>query len=234
MKKLSSEELQKIIADHKLWIESGRSEGKRAALHNTNLSGVSLIGVDLDHANLSGSNLTFADLEESSFQGACFSGADLSGASFRSACLQDTLMDGATMTGTYFVSASLRGAGIRSANLTNAKLSYSELINVDLTNSDLTGADLYGAELRNARLEFVTGCDVLSFQYMKHYAYYWNGHVKIGCLCFPLEQWLQSYQDHGRRERYSDKEIKVYGSWLRWLRGVREDLSPTEIEEKLS
>ena len=61
---MNREELDKILAEHKLWL-SHKSGGKRA-----NLSGANLRDANLRGANLRDANLIWADL----------SGADLSGA----------------------------------------------------------------------------------------------------------------------------------------------------------
>ncbi|HEY9886123.1 MAG TPA: pentapeptide repeat-containing protein [Vampirovibrionales bacterium] len=53
-------ELQKILAQHKEWVESRGKEGKEADLSFVNLSGADSIGVDLTEANLRGADLTEA------------------------------------------------------------------------------------------------------------------------------------------------------------------------------
>ena len=65
-------ELKAILDQHRLWVESGYKQGKRANLRSANLRGAYLQG-----ANLRGANLRSADLE-----GADLRGADLQGTTF--------------------------------------------------------------------------------------------------------------------------------------------------------
>jgi len=53
---MDKNELDKILKEHKLWLEEN-GEGKRADLSHANL-----IHADLNHANLRGANLIHADL----------------------------------------------------------------------------------------------------------------------------------------------------------------------------
>ena len=57
---MQSEELQKILDDHRLW-RSGKG-GARANLAGANLVVANLVGADLAGANLDGANLAGADL----------------------------------------------------------------------------------------------------------------------------------------------------------------------------
>ena len=65
---MDSEKLQKIICDHKLWLDN--KGGERADLS----------GADLSGANLSGANLRSADLRSADLSGANLFGANLFGA----------------------------------------------------------------------------------------------------------------------------------------------------------
>ncbi|HGC8063424.1 TPA: pentapeptide repeat-containing protein [Yersinia enterocolitica] len=85
-------DLNKILGEHKIWVESYRENGSRANLRDANLR-----DADLRGANLRGANLRDADLR----------GADLRGANLRDADLR-----GADLRG-----ANLRGADLRGANL---------------------------------------------------------------------------------------------------------------------
>ena len=85
--KISTDKLNEILANHKLWIDSNSEYGNRA-----NLSGANLRGANLNDANLNDANLSSANLY----------GANLSGANLRGANLND---------------ANLRGANLRGANL---------------------------------------------------------------------------------------------------------------------
>lgn len=67
---MNTNELQKILDEHKLWVTSMGESGSRANLSGANLCGADLFGAYLCGANLSGANLCDANL--------C--GANLSGA----------------------------------------------------------------------------------------------------------------------------------------------------------
>ncbi|EPE7782426.1 pentapeptide repeat-containing protein [Yersinia enterocolitica] len=90
-------DLNKILGEHKIWVESYRENGSRA-----NLSGADLSCANLRGANLRGANLSCADLSGANLSCADLSGADLSCANL--SC------------------ANLRGANLRGANLSCADL----------------------------------------------------------------------------------------------------------------
>ena len=90
MRKVSREELKKILADHQLWLETDGKKGKKADLAETDLQGTNLQGADLFDANLQGAdlrsaNLQGADLWSANLQGADLTGADLQGADLTNA-----------------------------------------------------------------------------------------------------------------------------------------------------
>jgi uncharacterized protein YjbI with pentapeptide repeats len=62
-KKVSKEELEKILADHKKWINSSHQKGQSADLQGADLGEANLSGVDLSEANLKGSFLFGANLK---------------------------------------------------------------------------------------------------------------------------------------------------------------------------
>src|SRR5574344_625855 len=75
--KISTDKLNEILANHKLWIDSNSKYGNRADLSDADLRGANLRGADLSDADLLGANLRGADLL----------GADLSGANLDYSCL---------------------------------------------------------------------------------------------------------------------------------------------------
>ena len=84
MKKITKNELDKILRKHKLWLMND-PEGEMANLSGVdlseaNLSWIDLSGVDLSEANLSEANLSEANLSWANLSGANLSGANLSGA----------------------------------------------------------------------------------------------------------------------------------------------------------
>ncbi|ENK4179653.1 pentapeptide repeat-containing protein [Salmonella enterica] len=114
---MNSEDLSKILEEHKVWITSMRESGSRANLR----------GANLRDANLRGANLRDADLR----------GADLCGANLRDADLR-----GADLCGANLRDADLRGADLRGADLRDADLRGADLCGANLRDADLRGADL--------------------------------------------------------------------------------------------
>ncbi|EMJ3153876.1 pentapeptide repeat-containing protein [Yersinia enterocolitica] len=77
-------DLNKILGEHKIWVESYRENGSRANLRDANLR-----DADLRGANLRGANLRDADLRGADLRGANLRDADLRGADLRGANLPD-------------------------------------------------------------------------------------------------------------------------------------------------
>jgi Pentapeptide repeats (8 copies) len=77
-------DLDKILQEHKLWLDSGHTLGKRMFLNSVDLTGarltdanltrVDLRGVDLGGADLGGADLTDAELKDANFLGAYLQG----------------------------------------------------------------------------------------------------------------------------------------------------------------
>ncbi|HGK4816823.1 TPA: pentapeptide repeat-containing protein [Yersinia enterocolitica] len=100
-------DLNKILGEHKIWIESYRKNGSRANLRGANLRDANLCGANLCGANLRDANLRDADLRDANLCGANLCGANLRDANLRDADLRD---------------ANLCGADLRDANLCGADL----------------------------------------------------------------------------------------------------------------
>ncbi|PIQ95424.1 MAG: hypothetical protein COV67_14875 [Nitrospinae bacterium CG11_big_fil_rev_8_21_14_0_20_56_8] len=117
---LGKEEIAVILQQHRLWLDSGERDGRRAVLKNANLKGAVLIGAILRRADLEGANLYGAYLKK----------ADLEEANLRH--------------------ANLRGANVRWANFRNADLESANLVRGDFRETVLDGANLKGANLKMA------------------------------------------------------------------------------------
>ena len=89
MKKISKDELDVFLRNHKLWL-IGEKGGKRVNLRGANLRGANLYGADLYGADLYG-----ADLYGANLRGADLRGADLRGADLREADLYGADLRGA-------------------------------------------------------------------------------------------------------------------------------------------
>ena len=78
LRNISKEELDKIIDNHKKWLQSGGEEGERADLSSANLRYADLSYADLRYANLRYANLRYADLSYADLSSADLRSADLS------------------------------------------------------------------------------------------------------------------------------------------------------------
>ena len=66
---MNTKELDLILKNHKLWVESDFVKGNRADLMRANLSDADLSDADLMRANLSGADLSGADLMRANLSG---------------------------------------------------------------------------------------------------------------------------------------------------------------------
>ena len=151
MKKITTEDLNEILENHKKWLNN--DGGKKADLREANLIGVNLRGADLREANLIGVNLRGAYLSKANLSEADLSGADLKRAD----------LSGADLRG-----AALRGVNLRYADLIHVDLRYVNLIGADLTGAklleaNLSKADLTGAILRDAYLNYTNLTQTILF-----------------------------------------------------------------------
>jgi len=144
---ITKADLDQILQDHKLWVESNGIKGNMAHLVWAHLEGAYLIRAQLYMANLTGAYLTGADLTRANLMGAQLSRADLTGAHLTEADLSGAHLTGANLTG-----ANLSRARLDAANMYEAKLNRAHLYGAYLTEADLSGADLRGADLTEAFL----------------------------------------------------------------------------------
>ncbi|CAG9416063.1 pentapeptide repeat-containing protein [Providencia alcalifaciens] len=99
---MNTDELRKILDEHKVYVESFGERGSKAYLRGANLRG----------ADLRGANLRGAYLRDANLRGANLRGADLIDANLRGANLIDADLRGANL-----IDANLRGANLRGAKL---------------------------------------------------------------------------------------------------------------------
>ena len=164
---MDTEDLQRILHEHRLWLNSGGEEGSYADLPGADLSEANLRGGNLRKADLREANLRGGNLSEANLRKAVLSEADLRGANLSEAVLWGGNLSEADLTGADLRGANLRGANLRGADLTRADLTRADLTRADLQGAnlrgaDLTGADLTGANLRGANLSEadLTGADL--------------------------------------------------------------------------
>jgi hypothetical protein len=164
-------------------------------------------GADLRYANLSYADLRYADL----------SSADLSSADLRYANLRSANLSYANLRSANLSYADLRSADLSSANLSYADLSYADLRYADLSSADLSSADLRYANLSYADLRYANlrYADLIVFQFQMHQAFYtFDGSLRIGCIVLPISEWVETFEEIGRKENYTDEQILMYGQFI--------------------
>ncbi|MGD8471596.1 MAG: pentapeptide repeat-containing protein [Desulfobacteraceae bacterium] len=145
---ISHDELRKILAAHRRWLDSNGKSGQKAVLPRAVLVSVDLYAAKLAHIDLKG-----ADLQE-----ALLSEADLYEADLRRANLTDAVLDWACLDYARLQQASLKGADLRWANLEGANLSgcdlrFANLEGANLNDARLTEANLYGMSMKNTDMK---------------------------------------------------------------------------------
>ncbi len=97
---MDTKELQDILDQHKLWVESEEKEGRQADLR----------GADLEGAVLGAANLRRANLESANLVGAKLFGANLVGANLTYAKLEGANLTGTDLRGAYLEDSNIKGA----------------------------------------------------------------------------------------------------------------------------
>lgn len=200
MKRLTQEELNKKILDHRIWMQD--AGGKRAEFSDCDLSGLDMSGADLRRA----------DLQEADLQGAYLREADLREANLQSADLKRTDLQG----------AGLQWVNLHGADLQEADLRYTDLWGANLRYADLWGADLEGANLEGAALQEATGYiqKIEGVEDRWDVAIFPHGWIAIGCKTHHLDYWIEHYQEIGEDQRLTQEEIDQYGEILKSLKEV--------------
>jgi hypothetical protein len=159
---MEKERLQKILENHKLWLN--HTGGERADLSDANLRSEILVDADLRGANLidadlRGASLISANLQDADLRGANLTDATLHSANLFCAELSDAILIDTDISNAELSRASLTDAYLRSACLQGAVLCGANLWGADLSSANLRGADLRNASLRGASLREANLCD---------------------------------------------------------------------------
>jgi len=107
-----------------------------------------------------------------------------------------------------------RGANLRGANLRGANLRCADLRGADLRGADLRGADLIDTNLRGAVIIIYGSRHVL--QYNKEI-----NELRIGCHVYSLDEWLDSYQQIGLSEDYTEEQTAEYKNYMDMLKVLK-------------
>ena len=156
MKKLTQEQINKILEGHRHWInedcegwETMRADFSYCELSHTDLSHTDLSYAHLNCANLCGANLRYANLSYANL-----SHTDLSYANLSDAYLIHTDLIYVNLHDAYLHDAYLNDANLNGANLHGANLSYAHLNGADLCDANLSYANLSYADLSDVDLSY--------------------------------------------------------------------------------
>ena len=141
LRKISDDELQTILGEHKKWLETERSLGKRADFSEANLKQAGFFGeTSLDEVDLSEAFFINTDL-----RGAWIRGTNLHGARLIDSDCRDAELLQSDLQGARILRVDLRKARLRETNLSNARLSDCKFDCADLSRCNLSGADIRDA-----------------------------------------------------------------------------------------
>lgn len=147
MKKITQEELNKILELHQKWLNDD-PDGYPADLSDTDLSGVDLNGADLRYACLFRAN---------------FSNANLFRVSLRHARVVNTNLSGADLRRSDLRYAYLIDTDLSNADLSNADLNYTDLSKANLSNANLRGSNFFYANLTDTKLDNIKSDETTLF-----------------------------------------------------------------------
>ena len=139
MNKLTQEQINKILEEHKHWL-------------NEDCEGWETMMADFSSCDLRYANLCYANLHGANLRGANLSYANLSGANLNDANLNDAYLSSANLNGAYLSGAYLSSANLCYANLSGANLCYANLSGANLCYANLHYANLNDVNLRDADL----------------------------------------------------------------------------------
>ena len=145
---INSKDLEKILDDHRRWLESEGESGEKALLIGARLVRADLYGLRLSRINFQGADLRGADLSEADLYE-----ANLDGAKLNDAILEWASLDGASLKRADLQGADLRWANLEGTNLTGANLRLADFEGANLKGAKLCEADLYGTNLRNTDMQ---------------------------------------------------------------------------------
>ena len=144
MKKLTQEQINKILEGHKHWL-------------NEDCEGWEIMGADLSYCELNHIDLSHTDLRGADLHGAYLCDANLNHTNLNHTNLCCANLRGAFLSGAYLNHTDLRGADLHGAFLSGASLNHTDLRDTNLCCANLSGAflnhtDLSGADLNRANL----------------------------------------------------------------------------------
>ncbi len=145
-------DIEKIILEHKSWLESNGKEGSRADFSNTDLRQGMLTRLQLREAKLIRANLQKADASDTNFQKANLQEANLEYSNLQNSDLSNSNLQKANLYKANLRNSILKNADLRNANLSEADLSNSSLEKILIYNTNFDGTVLDGAHINQELL----------------------------------------------------------------------------------
>ena len=122
--------------------------------------------------------------------------------------------------------ADLQGADLRGADLRGADLQRADLRGADLQGADLQGADLRGAEIENDGMLKTAPTQIIGSAHPV--LIFMRTHLKIGCVCKPVEWWLENNVRCGEENQYTSEQITEYRRYIELADAMTRDEIPME------
>ena len=158
MRKISREELNRILEEEKMGIQADLSyvDLSYFDLSNIDLRYANLRYVNLEGANLRDANLKYTDLEHVNLSNADLTSANLENADLSNASLRRSYLKHADLQYAILRCADLEHADLRHANLRYANLRYADLEHVNLRHTNISNARLRDANLQDIKIDIHT------------------------------------------------------------------------------
>lgn len=142
MKNITKEELDRVLENHKLWLDTKGKEGKRADLSFTDLRKFTFSKKNLSYVNLEGACLVNSWLYETKL---CFT--NLKNSNLSGSNLEYTDLRGSNLSNSILRNVFFKGTNLKCAIFSDADLSFSTFKDVDMQFSNLTNSNLYFVKL---------------------------------------------------------------------------------------
>lgn len=220
-REIDEEELEKILHDHQIWLDSSGERGRRADLRNTSIKVKSLdfSKIDRNRPNaflfdgivISDKSLNQALCQGATLQGAIFINTDLSHVHFEGA-----ILDGADFRHTPLGEAHFNGASLwtsdfrRSSYCQQVDFRKANLIGADFRGLNLSDSDFRGAKLMAANFD---KADVTRIKYNR-FGRYQGIRVEN---CYGNAHFKRLAQDQGYLEELRNRSWigkLIYWAWL--------------------
>ena len=181
---MKNTELQQILNDHKLWLDSNGERGARA-----NLEKAYLYNADFYKANLENANFINADLENAHLYNADLEGANLENANLENANLYKANLENANLYKANLGNTNLENANLENANLENANLKYANI-------TGATGIYSFGSVGDEKRIGYAVKHDTCVM-------------IQLGCFWGTSDEAIEAVQKkYGENSTY-EKQIRL-------------------------